>query len=225
MQTVCPHCDKKKPKQHIRFCPKNPSRVVGPGRTKKATETPRLSDMQPNQDALDTPIDPTFNVLPDTRPIESMPDLTLEDVPEPPSPPPQAPIDYKPITDVLVKTACNLIDKAIANELPNPLPPGCPNPPQPIGADEHDALSAAAAPVVAKYLPQLENKPEIVLLIVAAGVFAPRFLAARKLRAWVDDQRRMGATAPKAAASRIQGEEDLMRIGDASLAAMARVPT
>lgn len=220
---LCPFCKKDKPKQHQRFCNKNPDRVRGPGRPpdtpKETPATPvTTTDSTANNNppitisttgSVPPPIQPDFVVADTTRKVEAMPSLEPTAAATPATPPPVPAIAVGPLVEVL----CGLFDeslvKAQATEASGPPPP-----PGPITPAERAMLASALDPLVAKYLPMLGPYAiEITALVAVAGVFMPRLLQAKARKLWIEENKQLPPP-QQPASTPSRSEEDLLRIGD-----------
>jgi hypothetical protein len=223
----CPHCGKKNvPHQHPRFCTKNPERVSNPsGRPKAgASSGEPVSNGRNGVGVGMEAQELVFNVEPSGREPGSMPDLTMKE-PAATAPIAPVPVDLGPVCDTIVATVCEMENGLVASRIPKVLPVGCPELPGPVSETQRATLSVALQPVVAKWLPMLGDHPEVVLLVVAGGIFVPRWLAANRVIQFCNDaeaaRRAAPATSPAPppmAPVRHYTEAELLAMGDASAA-------
>jgi hypothetical protein len=227
----CPHCKKSVNPRHPALCGKNPNRVKSPGRPKTPEAGGKVAEAasggglqeeaQPavpvepkpalSQERVPPPIQPEISVEAAGRDEKFMPDLSPES--EPVQAPPIDASTLMPLTRAMVDTLCQVVDGSVATMVPKERPPGCPAMPDPVGEVERQTLTVAAAPVVAKWLPQLQDRPELVLLVVAGGIFAPRFLAARAVNQYCQSYRPAPVQVSQREVRPI-ADEELLRIGD-----------
>lgn len=226
-QVTCPHCKRKNPKQHQRFCNKNPNRIKGPGRPPAAqekappappqetgaspvTETPAAPEPSPagNDGTVPAPIQPEFKVEDTARAPSAMPNLEPTTAPVQPAPPVVPQIGAGPFVDVLA----GLFDQSLV-QADGAASGGPPQPPPPISADERKMLTAALDPLLAKYLPMMGPYAiELTALLVVAGVVVPRLIQAKARNMWIEEHKRPPPQVP--ANTPRPTEDDLLRIGD-----------
>lgn len=218
----CPFCKKKDVSgKHPALCGKNPKRVRSPGRppTQKAAAQVPIATVSTGTEGGGASVVADIQIEEMDKVVEDMPDLERE--PDP-TPPPEVETDFKAVSRVVVDTFCDLVESSIQSNIPGGLPAEAPPLPRPVSTDERLILTDAATPVIQKYLPQISDKPEVILLIAVVGIFGPRMVAARKVTQWVEDQKRyqppppVQAPAAPVVVPRVSpnGEEALLALGD-----------
>lgn len=165
--------------------------------------------------------EPDFVIEDHDRDIETMPNLDPEPMEAVQAPPPPMSMPARPLVDMMVAT----VEVAMRGMIPKHLPPGCPEPPSAISDSEKEVLAAAAQPVIDKWLPHVGDKPELILLITAGAIFAPRIMAARAINEWSKQapppvqQAQVIPQAPRPPVP-VQDEDAWLTLGDRSVASM-----